>query len=189
MNSLDAVKAATWPLHAQAERSGIVADIIAGQATPRGVGLFWRNLLPVYRVLDATSLCRPGLARSAALEADLLILGPSDVLPEARAYAERIERAELPALIGHAYVRYLGDLNGGRIMQKRLQVCLGPLAERLTFHLYPAIPDLAGFAADYRLQLDRLARSVAIEAVAAAATEAFALNIALSQAVHRLAIA
>jgi heme oxygenase len=152
------------------------------------VALFWRNLLPIYRALDGSSIGRPELARTAALEADLCILWPSGVLPElpeATAYANRIGHADAAGLIGHAYVRYLGDLNGGRVMQRRLQVALGALAEDLRFHAYPGIADLSGLAAAYRAELDGLIRSVSVAAVAAEAVVAFELNIALSEAVRR----
>jgi heme oxygenase len=115
----DAVKAATGDLHTQAERFGIITDILTGRATRFGVALLLRNLLPAYRVLDTSLFGVPALARPAAIEADLHILSPSVELPllaEGSFYAEQICRAGQgggPGLIAHAYVRYLGDLNGG----------------------------------------------------------------------------
>jgi hypothetical protein len=109
MRDLDAVKAATWHLHTKAERSGVIADILAGRATRYGVALLLRNLLPVYQVLDASRFCLPGLARSASIEADLRVLVPNvelPLLPEGAAYAGLAGQAGDDGLIIHAYVRY-----------------------------------------------------------------------------------
>jgi heme oxygenase len=189
MNDLDAIKAATWPQHARAERSGIIADILAGKATRFGVAVLWRNLLPVYQALDATVFGLPALIRSAAIEADLLILAPGvdlPLLPQAAAYTDRVKDAALGdpgRLIAHAYVRYLGDLNGGLIMQRRLVTCLGELARRLTFHDYPRLQDTQEFARSYRAELDNALRGADFGTVAEEVARAFQLNIALSEAV------
>lgn len=184
MTTLDDIKAATWPLHRQAERAGIIADILAGTATRAGVALFWRNLLPVYEALDTTPFGLPPLVRSAAIKADLAALAPDalpPLLPEAAAYAERVRQADTGRLIAHAYVRYLGDLNGGLLLQRRLTATLGlaPLA----FHLFPDIADPRAYAAEYRALLDRALTVADGQAVRAEAEAAFMLNIALSDAV------
>jgi heme oxygenase len=189
-DGLDAVKAATWALHTRAERSGIVADILAGTARRDGVALLLRNLLPVYQVLDASRFSDPGLARAPAIAADLQVLSPDALpalLPEGRAYAERVEEAAQRSdagLIAHAYVRYLGDLNGGQIMQRRLVECLGASAGPLHFHAFPALADPAGFTRSYRTQLDQAVRGAGVEHVVPEAMAAFELNVALSEAVR-----
>lgn len=190
MSGLDAVKAATWAWHARAERSGIIADILAGQATRFSVALLLRNLLPVYQALDATRFGLPPLRRSAAIQADLLVLVPGANLPllaEATAYADLVREAakgDGTRLIAHAYVRYLGDLYGGLIMKRRLLGCLGVLAGRLTFHDYPLIQDIRAFARAYREDLEMVVQEAVLDLVAAEAVTAFKLNIALSEAVR-----
>jgi heme oxygenase (biliverdin-producing, ferredoxin) len=187
---LDAVKAATWDLHTRAERGGIIAEIMAGRASRLGVALLLRNLLPVYQVLDGSRFGVPALARSAAIEADLLVLWPDVELPllaEGRAYAERVElavRGDGSALIAHAYVRYLGDLNGGRIMRRRLVACLGDLAGGLTVHEYPMLRDKDAFTRAYREELDAAVRAAEFELVVQEAMAAFEMNIALSEALE-----
>jgi heme oxygenase len=184
MTSLDDIKAATWPLHREAERSGIVAAILAGTATREGVALLWRNLLPVYQALDATSFGLPALVRSDAIEADLAILAPDadlPLLPEAAEYAARVRSADAGRLIAHAYVRYLGDLNGGLLLQRKLTASLG--VAPLAFHAFPGIADPRAFAAAYRAGLDQALAAADGEAVLAEAVAAFTLNIALSRAV------
>jgi heme oxygenase len=189
MKGLDDVKAATWDLHTRAERSGIIADILAGKATRFGVALLLRNLLPVYQILDASVVGHPILARSAAIEADLQVLAPDHALPllaEGAAYAERVGEAAKGAaagMPGHAYVRYLGDLNGGRIMKARLAACLGETAHALTLHDYPAMEDLKAFAHAYREELDLRVRGTDFTAVVTEALAAFEMNICLSCAI------
>ncbi len=189
VTGLDAVKAATWNLHKHAERTGIVADILAGRARREGVALFLRNLLPVYQILDASVFGRPGLVRSAAIEADLRVLSPEAepaLLPEGAAYAEWVREVvseEGARLVAHAYVRYLGDLNGGAILRRYLITCLGDTAKALTFLDHPLLDDKAAFTRAYRLELDQAVQAAGVDAVVLETKLAFALNIALSAAV------
>ncbi|HEX2943456.1 MAG TPA: biliverdin-producing heme oxygenase [Rhodopila sp.] len=187
MNGLDAVKAATWDLHTRAERSGIIADILAGRANDAGVALLLRNLLPVYEALDTSPAGHPALARTGAIRAGLETLAPDhdpSLLPAGSAYAKAVRIADPPSLLAHAYVRYLGDINGGLLMQRRLVACIGPQAEALTLHLYPDIADLPAFKRDYRQALDDAVRSMDLDLVIAGARRAFAMNIELSEAVQ-----
>lgn len=187
---LDAVKAATWALHTQAERSGIIADIIAGRAGRIGVALLLRNLLPVYQVLDASSFATPALERAAAITADLRVLSldaEPPLLPQALAYADRVHHAVQgngAELIAHAYVRYLGDLNGGQILKRRLLACLGDTASKLKVLDYPMLANKAHFTHTYRERLDRSVRAAGADMVAREALVAFQLNIALSEAIQ-----
>jgi heme oxygenase (biliverdin-producing, ferredoxin) len=185
MGGLDAIKTATWHLHLQAERSGIIADIMAGRANQLGVSLLLRALLPVYQVLDGSAFGRTVLARSGVIEADLRVLAPDGNVPllaEGTAYADRVRQAG-EGLVAHAYVRYLGDLNGGRVMRRRLAVCLGMRAERVGFFDYPGLEDVDGFTRDYRAELDRAVRLAPFEVALSEALAGFELTIAVSEAV------
>ena len=188
MSVLDKVKQATWGLHTQAERTGVVAAIISGLATQQQIALYWRNLLPVYQALEAANRVPPELARVDALTTDLEVLAPGQrlpVLPAAEAYASRIRAAGPAGQVAHAYVRYLGDLNGGRIMRRRLDACLGDMAGSLRFHDFPAISDLRDYATEYRAWLDRQVADMPAEHVVDEAMQAFRLNIALAEDVLR----
>jgi heme oxygenase len=68
-------------------------------------------------------------------------------------------------------------------MQRRVELCLGPVAADLAFHAYPALDDIPAFAAAYRADLDRAIGAADFDRVAAEAEKAFQLNIALSEAV------
>jgi heme oxygenase len=189
MTDLDAIKTATWHLHKRAEQSGIIADILSGQATRVGVALLLRNLLPVYQILDASPFGHPALARSRAIKADLETLALDRELPlldEGAAYAERVRdlaEADTEILVAHAYVRYLGDLKGGQIIQRRLSICLGNIAGTLLFHQYPDLQDHEAFARDYRSALDQAVRAADVTAVAQETAVAFDMNILLADAV------
>jgi heme oxygenase len=202
----DLLRARTRALHAQAERSGILADILRGQAGRGGYGLLLRNLLPAYRALEAGlarhretpgvgGLLAPGLARASAIESDLAALAGPDwpdrlvLLDPGHRYGERVAAAAQAGgarLVAHAYVRYLGDLNGGQVVRRLLAESLGLDERALAFYAFPAIPDLPAFRAAYRRAVD-LAAAGEREVVVDEALAAFRLNIELSEAVREAA--
>lgn len=193
----DRLRVRTADLHRRAERAGIVRRILRGEATLDGYTLYLRNLLPVYRALEM-SLVRSRahsavavifdsrLERRASLEADLETLGGSGLplLPSAATYASRIEGLvdRAPALlVAHAYARYLGDLNGGQVMQRLLERTLGLGPDRLSFYDFEALPDLELARSAYRAAVDRAGGMLADHgAVVEEAATAFALNIELA---------
>lgn len=197
----------TKALHLEAERSGIVSDILRGQASLEGYTLFLRNLLPAYRVLESAlerlngsstlkTLSKYRLGRAAAIESDLLALSGPDwadrfpLLPEGIAYQQRIMLAAQTdhgeRLIAHAYTRYLGDLSGGLIMKRLLARSLALSHEQLSFYDFPGFPDLAALKKDYREELDRAGAAASIPAdIVEEGAIAFALNIDLSLGVQR----
>src|SRR5215470_16231373 len=101
---LEALRERTKQLHAQAERTGIIAEILHRRVSVTGYALLLRNLLPVYRTMEQALVAhrtsavvglivRPELDRAAAIEADLLAIASvyriADLpqLPEALRYA------------------------------------------------------------------------------------------------------
>jgi len=187
-------------LHVEAERSGIISDLLRGEATRDGYILLQRNLLPAYQALELglerhrETPCLAALAnyrfeRAAALADDLTALcGGSfasiPLLPTGEAYAQRI--AECAAgdgalLIAHAYTRYLGDLNGGQILKRLLTKKPGLNPDELSFYDFPNHADLPALKADYRQALDKAGMLVADQAaVIAEGLAAFQFNIDLS---------
>jgi heme oxygenase len=137
-------------------------------------------------VLDGSPFGSGALARSGVIEADLRVLAPGmevPLLPEGEVYAARVKAAG-EVVVAHAYVRFLGDLNGGFVMRRRLAACVGDVAAGLRFPDHPEVEDRIGFIRDYRAELDRVVRQVGAEPVAAEALVAFEMNIALSEAVR-----
>ncbi len=174
--------------------------MLQGRASRDGYALFLFNLLPAYRFLEAGLvrhrddrrlhvLVAPELFRTALLERDLAVLIGSGVrrparLPAGLAYAARIAAADAPRLIAHAYVRYLGDLSGGRILGRLLARAPGIAREALGFYEFPEIADPEGFRDAYRGAIDACALGAdEQDMVVNEAVTAFAHNIRLSTTV------
>ena len=204
MSLADAMQETTRLLHARAERSGIVAALIAGRATMTGYLLLLRNLLPAYEALEAglmthveepgiDAIARPEVFRAESIRHDLRSLHGCrfdleiPLLDDGACYAERVcdtaNRGPPCLLAAHAYTRYLGDLSGGRILARRLERTLGIDRESLRFFEF-STSDLDGLRRSYRHDIDRIeVGAEAREAVLEEARVAFRLNIALSEAV------
>jgi heme oxygenase len=191
---------ATKALHVQAERSGVIADLLRGRGSVAGYGALMRNLLPVYQALEAglerhhaspllAGFVRPEVYRATAIAADLVTLNAEGqpLLPAAIAYAEAVTKAaegDGILLVAHAYTRTLGDLSGGQILRKLLTNSLGDVAANLAFHEFPAIADPIAFKAQYRADLEIFGTRLAdTQPVLNEAVSAFQHNIALSNAV------
>lgn len=198
----------TKALHTEAERSGIVVDILKGEASREDYVLFLRNLLPAYRELEAGLARHAGssvlgelatyrLDRAPAIEADLETLtGPGwttriPLLPTAEVYAAKIADAasgDGSRLVAHAYTRYLGDLNGGQILSRLLAKALDLKPNELSFYDFSKFSDPEALKTDYRLAIDRAGDTVSdFPGVIEEGALAFSLNIALAEAVQQAA--
>jgi heme oxygenase len=194
----------TKDLHVEAERSGIIRDLLRGEASHEGYVLLMRNLLPVYAAMEAgmethsdshslSEIASYRLDRTSAIESDLNELcGPKwskdiPLLDAGRNYAQKMTEAakgDGTKLIAHAYTRYLGDLSGGIILQKLLARSIGLLPKQLSFYNFPQFSDLAMLKSNYRQALDRAAnRTHDVQSIIDEGAVAFALNIDLSWAV------
>ena len=76
--------------------------------------------------------------------------------PATRAYIRRIDNADEAQLAAHAYVRYLGDLNGGAIIKRLLRDSLELAEAELMFYEFGGIADRAAFCDQFRAALDSL---------------------------------
>lgn len=198
------LREATADLHTEAERSGFIADLLHRRGDRHGYLLLIRNLVPIYRTLEAALsrqptrpllrlFCGSELARAQALATDVRMLGGATweqdipVLPEGEAYAARI--AELGeqgsmALGAHAYVRYFGDLSGGQVVKKLLADTMQLPPAALSHYAFAQISDLTAYKQTMRAAFDREALSEADRAVLVdEARRAFSHNIALSRAI------
>ena len=88
----------------------------------------------------------------------------------------------------HAYVRYLGDLNGGQILKRVLGKALALGPAHLSFYDFPAIADLTAFTGLYRTAFDTAGGQIAaVQPLLDEADAAFQFNIDISDEVRRLA--
>jgi heme oxygenase len=193
-------------LHGQAERSGVVQDMLRGRVTREGYALLLRNLLPAYQQMEAElerrrfqpafhGVAQRAVYRAGTIEAALSALYGRQwadmlpLLPAGQAYARRVETVaggDGTRLIAHVYTRYLGDLNGGQILKRLLSQSLGLESDALSFFDFPEIADMARFKTDYRNAIDRSALEIAnIGPVIEEAATAFDLNIQVSEAVRQ----
>ena len=197
----------TKTLHVEAERSGIIRDLLRGEATREGYVLLLRNLLPAYQALEQGLAHHRGspalgrlvdyrLDRALAIESDLVALcgahGSQGIplLAAGNFYARRIAKAaegDGTRLIAHAYTRYLGDLSGGQILQRLLARSLDLQPSELSFYDFSRFPDLDALKANYRQALDSAGALAADpQTVIEEGAIAFSLNIDLSCAVKAI---
>jgi heme oxygenase (biliverdin-producing, ferredoxin) len=168
------LREATHALHVEAERSGVIGQLLRGGSTREAYALLLRNLSPAYRAMEdglvrhANSpalrpMARPELFRTAAIESDVERLAGAGwreslpLLPAGERYVERVSAAAANGsgrLVAHAYLRYLGDLSGGQIIKRLLAKSLGLGADALGFYDFPAIADLSAFKSEYRKAID-----------------------------------
>lgn len=191
----------TRGLHAQAERSGFIRNLIRGSIEPHRYRLWLRSLWCLYDALERSlaeptntslfaGLPLPALRRAPRLASDLQRLhGPRwedlPVADAARRYVACLGAAAGGGgerLIAHVYVRYLGDLSGGRLLRGAVQRALQLPDETLTAYDFPEWPDPGAARAELRSWIDGAGRHLAnADAVVEEAALAFTLAIALSE--------
>lgn len=161
----------TQDLHRLAEKTGVMAALLHGRIDrPTYAGLML-NLQAIYGALEA-GLDRhaqlPGidfkvLYRAAAIADDLSHLPPAAhaaLAPATEHYVVRLNALAdqgAVALLAHAYVRYLGDLHGGQILQRLVARALGMVGDAGTRFYDFGTPDrVATLVRGFRHGLDTL---------------------------------
>lgn len=134
------LKSATAEMHHRVERSAFMARLLRGDIERSHYIALLRNLHALYAALERALLRQaehpavaavllPELFRCPAIEADLAVLtamqrrdaAVAPLLPATLAYIERLDAlgdTQPHLLVAHAYVRYLGDLNGGQALRR-----------------------------------------------------------------------
>ena len=170
------LRSETKSLHSEVERAGMMPRMLSGRLDRLTYCRLLRNFHAIYQALEAAldrhrglppvaAVWFAGLARTAALERDLLDLHGDrwlQELPVAAAgerYVRRLEELDQGdplLLVAHAYVRYLGDLSGGQILRKIVAGALNPAAPDSAtgarFYLFPA-PGAVELAQQFRAGL------------------------------------
>ncbi|WP_018656416.1 heme oxygenase (biliverdin-producing) [Actinomadura flavalba] len=139
------LRAATRGDHGENETSSYMSALVEGRLSGEQYARLIVQLYPVYDALEraadvmaadpvAGPFVQPGLARRAALEADLAYFygaGWRDalvLLPAAERYRDRLEEVAFDwagGFVAHHYTRYLGDLSGGQYIARQVQRGLG----------------------------------------------------------------
>lgn len=196
------LRAETSLLHRQAERAGLMSQLLKGKVTPTAYCRLLRNLHALYSALE-TGLTRhaehpsvapihlPELARTAAIESDLQALHGNgwshdiELTPGAADYARHLQRLALehPALLAaHSYVRHLGDLHGGQVLGRVVSSMPG-MSEGRGTSFYAFSGDIAALIRRYRAGLDALPQDDdSIAMLVAEACSGFARHITLFEA-------
>jgi heme oxygenase len=171
------IRVDTLEVHAEAEQTQFVRDLLDGALSPEDYGRFAVQLHAIYGTLEAVvdanrdrdpvvaQFFAPELVRVPSLQKDLEFLLGEDwatkvpVLPATQTYCERItEVGTWPAgLLAHHYVRYLGDLSGGQVIGRALQR-IYELDDRrgVDFYFFDDIPSAKAFKDRYRAMVDAL---------------------------------
>jgi len=193
----DVLKQLSRDHHRRAERTGVIGRMVQRRISRAQYARYLRNLYPVYLALErrlATLrprrgfelLADPALARSRTIAQDMHNLAGGawqtriDLLESAETYADRIAAASLSQLAAHAYVRYLGDLNGGQIVRRLLRETLQLTDRELGFYDFPGIDDIPDFRLRFRASLTALAVHLDVGSVISETLSAFQLATALS---------
>ncbi len=183
----------TMEAHEQAEHATFITRLMSGEGTADGLVALLRQSLPVYEALEdecratgtdprIAAILDSRLDRTYALRADLqthTLAGRScDVIvPAVVDYVAELRACSgnAPALVGHHYVRYLGDLSGGQIIKTMVRRHYG-LQDGLTFYEFD-VPKPKVYKDNYRDALNTLPLSEEERREALdAATRAFELN-------------
>jgi heme oxygenase (biliverdin-producing, ferredoxin) len=128
----------TYNAHRSVERSPFMSALLLGQLERSAYVLFLRNLEPIYEALELglmrhankpfiSLILKQPLLRLSSLHRDLEFFQGSSwrcdlpIVGACSAYVNHLctLQDKMPQLlIAHAYVRYLGDLSGGQMLQK-----------------------------------------------------------------------
>jgi len=205
------LRTATQELHREAERSGIMVPLLRGELDRGRYVALLQALLLLYEALEeglerhaghpmVAPVRMPELYRGAALRADIEALAPEIGLlpsppPAAVQYADRLRNwtEEAPhLLVAHAWVRYLGDLSGGRMVGRVVARGLshdGGDGVGLAFYQFPDVVDPMVWKERFRDALDQLPlEEGGAPAVVEEAREAFRLHVRLFQELAALPV-
>ncbi len=168
------LRAGTRDDHEQAEGSAFVSAYLGGHVALEGYAALQGQLWFVYDAIETSAPQLRGdpvvgpfldsrLDRLPSLDADLRALVGDDwratVRPNeaTQAHAARIREvaARWPAgFVAHHYIRYLGDLSGGRTLGAKARTLYGLSDEGIRFYRFDEIGSVREFKDHYRQLLD-----------------------------------
>jgi heme oxygenase len=192
----DRLRIETRGLHVAVERAGILPSLLRGELDRGRYCRLLRNLLAIYRSLEpalrrhaarpeVAPVVLPELFRADALRDDLTALHGAawprlPAMPATRIYVDRLRQidGEDPSLlVAHAYVRYLGDLSGGRIVRQIVADSLGLAGGHgLRFYDFGGDERAVSLAGCLRRGIDEACARAPLDAIVAEAQHAFRLH-------------
>lgn len=194
------LRQATMAAHREAETRSFVARLVAGAVPRAGYAALTAQYLIIYTELEAAAatmradpvagpFADPALTRVPSLSADLTHLYGAGfprkipVTAAARRYADHLRavcHTSPERFIAHHYVRYLGDLSGGRLVGRRVAATYDLPGRGASFYEFAGIGDVAAYKTGYRERLDALGLPAERLAVLIAEAQlAFRLNAAV----------
>lgn len=162
----------TMEAHDRAENATFITRLMSGEGTADGLVALLRQSLPVYEALEEqcraigpdpriAAILDPRLERAGALRADLRTHARAGrtcdvIVPAVADYVDELHSCagNAAALVGHHYVRYLGDLSGGQIIKTMVRRHYG-LEDGLSFYQFE-IPKPKVYKDGYRDALNAL---------------------------------
>lgn len=195
----DDLKSHTARAHKEAEHSEFMNDLLRGKRDVSAfiqlqeqAWLFYTSLEEAARAVAkdprGSALIDPRLERQHSLEHDLTLLRGdaqwrSSVIasPGTAAYVQRLheirDSRDLPRLLAHHYVRYLGDLSGGQVIARIIAREYDIDTHALSFYRFEGIDKIKLYKDNYREALNSLALSERErDALLKEAVDAFAFN-------------
>ncbi len=171
------LKSHTASAHEHAEQAGFVTELLAGRMEASQVAAMLLQNYVIYRALESAlevnadprlaPFADPALMRVPALQKDLAVhfgddwerklgAGQLPVTPGAQTYADELGAlgpGSATYLMAHHYVRYLGDLSGGRSFPLLFS---GTTASnpKLNFYAFDSIGKIKPYKDAYRSHLD-----------------------------------
>ena len=176
------IRAGTAQSHRLTESTAFIKGILRGAVDLKSYRNMQLGLYSIYSAMEEELECHRNdplvrsvyfdeLPRRAALEQDLDFLFGSQwreqihITPARKQYIDRIRwvsRHDPGLLVAHSYTRYLGDLSGGRVVEKIVRRSLGMEGEDgFRFFQFADIDDVGHFKNLFRSRLDGLPISVA----------------------------
>ena len=198
----------TRPLHTTAERAGVMQLLLKSALPLHAYAALLFNLQAIYTALEhalqhhrkdacIARIFNAALQRSASLAADLHALAPHQTFALEAAtekYVARLHKlkSEDPrCLVAHAYVRYLGDLNGGQALKRLVALQYGLAQDQGTaFYEFGSSDQVAAMRDNFRTGLAEMPLGAEeIDAVVAEACEAFRWHVQLFEELQQRHIA
>ncbi len=187
MNFSESLRTQTQPAHKKAEQCNLMKSFMDLTVTKEHYQMYLTAFVQIYTKLEEklpkTSFYFPELNREEAIKRDLDYFKPLTInLNALTAYLAHIEQSDELALIAHSYVRYLGDLSGGFMIQKRIKSAFQLTDKGFDFYVFEVDP--IAFKNMYKSKLNDL--NLDLDKFVEIANTIFELNYNLFEEIYNI---